>query len=272
MIHIGQAFVHSCAKRLKLALSISILTLSIASTVSAQILPLVGNKVVTFIDEDESPSRASELVKAAFKDRTVSINATTQAWSGSGLRNGKYIGYIDHYSLNEPKSNYVYSQPYVTLPLHIASRSKKAESVVRLDKIYRQRLGIENRFANTDTLRGERSISWARAPDFFGNMQQLAGGRVEFIIADKYMLDEFNKLLVAGGEAPLYMSSKPIYKVSMALAIQSSATNANAIIADFNQGLEQLRASGELDNILTPGEDQASLLDASLFADIVKKW
>lgn len=235
-------------------------------------LPLVGNQVVTLIDVPNAKSRATEAVLAGFGEQVVNIEATTQTWSGSGLRNGKYIGYIDHYSLDRPKNNYVYSAPYASLSLHIASKTNKAKDITRLDKIYRQRLGIENRFANTDALRGERSVSWARSPSFFTNIQQLAGRRVDYIIADKYMLDEFNKLLKANGKDLLYLSSTPIYTVDMSLAINLNQPNASALIEEFNAGINKLKGSGELSTILDSPKEETSLLDPALYSDIVRRW
>lgn len=235
-------------------------------------LALVGNKVATLIDTPTNSARANALVYAALKDYSLTITATTQAWSGSGLRNGKFQGYIDHYSLEQSKQNYLYSEPYARIPLHIASRNKKAESVIRLDKIYRQRLGIENRFANTDQLRGERSVSWARAPDFFGNIQQLAGRRVDYIIADLNMLNEFNKMLVAAKQEPLYISSAPLYEVDLQLAINSSNPIAAALISDFNAGIQKLITSQEYDNLYIPKSVAPTLLDEAIYEDIIRRW
>lgn len=260
-----------------IARSFSVFLISVGLFINAgaamsQGLPLVGNKVATFIDVPDNPARAIDAVKAALGNQRVTITATTQAWSGSGLRNGKFNGYIDHYSLNEQKNNYLYSLPYAVIPLHIAGKDPSTINITRLDKIYRQRLGIENRFANTDALRSERSVSWARSPDFFSNIKQLGGQRVEHIIADKYMLEEFNKLLIVNGQEPLFLSSKPIYVVEVSLAVKSDVSNAKGIVEQFNQGLEQLRSSGQLAEILYPQHQQVSLLDDALYADTIRKW
>jgi ABC-type amino acid transport substrate-binding protein len=235
-------------------------------------LALVGNRVATLIDAHDNPARASALIKAALGAQKVNITATTQAWSGSGLRNGKFQGYIDHYSLNQPKQNYVYSLPYATIPLHIASTYAKAQDITRLDKIYRQRLGVENRFANTDELRGERSVSWARAPDFFGNIQQLGGQRVDYIIADIHMLNEFNKMLVAYKQEPLYISKSPLYLVEMQVGINNAVANANEIVTSINTGIQKLKDNGEYDSLFIPQNDAPPILDEPLYTDILRKW
>lgn len=226
---------------------------------------LVGNKVPTLIDNDDNAARAFDIVKKALDNYNLTLVATTQAWSGSGLKNGTYAGYVDHYSLNDKNNNYIYSEPYLTLALHIASRDEKAEKVVRLDKIYRTSLGIENRFANTDELRSERTVRWARSPDFLGNIKQLADRRVDFIIADKYMLEEFNKMLVADNSDPLYLSSQAIYEVEMRLAIRSDTPNASKIIQDFNAALVNIEA-------IPANKTSNSLLDEALYEEVIRKW
>lgn len=235
-------------------------------------LPLVGNIVPTLIDEAPYTARASSVVKKALNNYDVSVSATTQAWSGSGLRNGTYSGFVDHYSLNVKRNDYIYSQPYMILPLHIASRRPQAADANRLDKIYRTTLGIENRFANTDELRSERSVRWARTPDFLSNVKQLADRRVANIIADKFMLDAFNDLLANVNEAPMFLSRDPIYKVELRLAIKTDTENAQAIIDQFNASISALEAKGELATIINPEKNSSPLLDTALYEEILRKW
>lgn len=252
-------------------LAISSQTGSAQTTLKNEI-SLVGNKVPTLINNGNNPARATNIIKKVMDNYSVSVGATTQAWSGSGLRNGKFIGYIDHYSLNVERNTYLYSQPYIEIPLHIASRKAKAIDTNRLDKIYRTTLGIENRFANTDELRSERSVRWARSPDFLSNIKQLADRRVDYIIADKFMLLEFNKMLSNINQKPLYLSEQSIYQVELRLAINVNTPNAETIIKQFNIAIEQLKGTNEYQQLLTPSTESVSLLDDALYEEILRKW
>lgn len=267
--------IQTVVKRVGICSILALLVLTskagLAQNTSSKIA-LVGNIVPTLVDHTSNPSRAGDIVRKALDGYPVSITATTQAWSGSGLRNGKFIGFIDHYSLNVERDAYLYSAPYLVLPLHIASRSEKAVDAVRLDKIYRTSLGIENRFANTDELRSERSVRWARTPDFVTNVKQLADRRVDNIIADKFMLDEFNKMLTSISKPELFLSSKPIYEVEMRLAIKKDTPNAQAIIEKFNASLARLKENGEYDGLIQPPSTSVSMLDEALYTEILRKW
>lgn len=263
------------AKRVGLSGILALLVLTSQASLAQNTpnkLALVGNIVPTLVDHTANPSRAGDIVKKALDRYPVSITATTQAWSGSGLRNGKFVGFIDHYSLNVERSAYLYSDPYIVLPLHIASRSPKAVDAVRLDKIYRTSLGIENRFANTDELRSERSVRWARTPDFLANVRQLADRRVDNIIADKFMLEEFNKMLVSIDKPSLFLSSKAIYEVEMRLAIKVDTPNAQAVIEQFNTSLAILKENGEYQSLIKPLSDSVSMLDEALYSEILRTW
>lgn len=235
-------------------------------------LPLVGNIVATLIDNPPFGARANDIVIQALANYNVSVTATTQAWVGSGLRNGKFVGFIDHYSLDAKRANFLYSEPYIMMPLHLVSRQKRATEAVRLDKVYRTSVGIENRFANTDELRGERSVRWARSPDFLSNITQVAGRRVDFILVEKFMVDAFNSLLVLANKEPLYISNEPLYEVELRLAIKSDFPNAQNIINDFNKAIAALRASGEIDKVPSSNKLGASMLDEVLYQDIVRRW
>ncbi|MBF7074018.1 transporter substrate-binding domain-containing protein [Glaciecola sp. MH2013] len=248
------------------------LMLTGASTAQAESLQLVGNKVATYIDEHELPARQMDLVKAAFTESDVNITATTQAWSGSGLKSGRFKGYIDHYSLNDTKDNYLYSEPYMKVDLHVVSRDKRAEKVVRLEQMYRERVGIENRFANTDALRAERNVRWARGPSFFDTIKQLAEYRVDFLLVDKRMANEMNKLLVAAGEKPIYISKVAIISIDVSLAMNANYAGAADAITEFNNGIMLLKESSKLAEIMDEGIERPSLLDENIYDEMITRW
>ncbi|WP_371193724.1 substrate-binding periplasmic protein [Glaciecola sp. SC05] len=254
------------------AIFASCLCIGVVQIAYAQEVRLVGNKVETFINDGDQPSRLTSLVSAALEKTPHEITATTQAWSGSGLRNGQFDGYIDHYSLNDPKQNYIHSAPYVQLFLHVASTESRASNISRLDKLNRQRVGLETRFANTDQVRSERSVSWARTQDFFNNIKQLAEGRVDYIVADKVMLDEMNKKLVAVGQETLYIAAQPIFTVDVSLAMRSDYGKAQQIIESFESGIQALRDSGRYEEIYLPDSGAESILDAIIYEEMIKRW
>lgn len=244
----------------------------LSPSLQAQTLNLVGNKVATYIDEHKLPARQMDVVTAALGDKKAQIIATTQAWSGSGLRSGKFAGYIDHYSLNDQKDDYLYSLPYMQVELHVVSRNQKAESIIRLEQLYRERVGVENRFANTDQLRDERDIRWARSPWFFDNIKQLSERRVDFLLVDKAMLDEMNLLLKSVGQKPVYVSKVSLISVDVSLAIHRDYADAKDIIASFEKGIEALKSSGEYAELLKKDLNRESLLDERVYSDILQKW
>nr|WP_136252699.1 transporter substrate-binding domain-containing protein [Ningiella ruwaisensis] len=249
-----------------------ILSVVFPSQALSENVRLVGNKVETFINDRGQASRLTDLVSAALGEMPHTITATTQAWSGSGLRNGQFDGYIDHYSLNQPKQNYVYSEPYVQVQLHVASTYADAKEISRLDQLYRERVGLETRFANTDLVRSERSVNWARTQDFFGNIEQLAEQRVDYIMADKIMLEEMNKLLISIDQEPLYISEQAIYIVDISLGMRSAFAEANSVIKAFNEGINKLKTDNEFNEIYIPDASAESTLDDALYQGILKRW
>ncbi len=244
------------------------------SLIEAKTLSLVGNKVATYIDEHELPARQMDLVRAAFADlpEELKLTATTQAWKGSGLKSGKFSGYYDHYSLNDEKDDYLYSAPYMKINLHVVSRYQRAENIIRLEQMYRERVGIENRFANTDVLRAERDVSWARAPSFFDVIKQLAEDRVDFLLVDKRMIEEMNILLASVGEKPVYISKQAIVQVDVSLAMQKSKPEANKVISIFEAGINKLKEEGDYDSLMQTNLQRDSLLDDRIYTDMLRKW
>jgi ABC-type amino acid transport substrate-binding protein len=257
----------------KSALLLMSIGLLASVNIHAKTVDLVGNKAATYIDEHELPARQMDLVRAALsEDWLANITATTQAWSGSGLRSGKFAGYIDHYSLNDTKDDYIYSEPYMQINLHAVSRYQRAEDVVRLEQLYKERVGIENRFANTEQLRGERDVRWARSPAFFDNMQQLAEDRVDFLLIDKSMADEINILLKSVGETPIYISKTPVIIVNVSLAMNRNYNDAEAVIAAFEKGIRKLKSDGKYAELIKQDLNRESLLDRRIYNNMLVRW
>lgn len=238
----------------------------------AQELKLVGNKVESYINDHNLPARQIDIVKAALSDIEHSITATTQAWYGSGLRNGTYNGFIDHYSLNAKDDEYLYSKPYLRFNLHLGAKTPGIQEIALLDQLGRARVGIETRFANTDTVRGERSVSWARSQVFYENIRQFADKRVDFILADRDMIEQFNKLLKTENEELIYISDTPMYIVDVSLGISKTVDNAASIIKNFNDKVESMKASGQYDKLITGDVSRDSLLNPVVYKDILRKW
>lgn len=247
-------------------------TLGFSLSLHAQTLNLVGNKAATYIDEHELPARQMDLVSAALKEWPSKITATTQAWSGSGLKSGKFSGYIDHYSLNQPKDNYLYSAPYMQMQLHIVSKYKSAEELIRLEQITDERVGVEKRFANTDQLRPERDVRWARVSSFYDNMKQLAEERVDYVLVDKSMVDEMNLLLLSVGEKPLYISRVALIKVDVSLAMNTAFKDAAKVISAFDAGIAALKADGSYAELMKTDLRRESLLDKRIYTQMLRKW
>nr|WP_297348896.1 ABC transporter substrate-binding protein [uncultured Glaciecola sp.] len=265
------------SKKIKMIRKSTLLLISIgllvSATIQAQTVNLVGNKAATYIDEHELPARQMDLVRAALSEEwPANITATTQAWSGSGLRSGKFAGYIDHYSLNDTKDNYIYSKPYMQVNLHAVSRYQRAEDIVRLEQLYKERVGIENRFANTDQLRGERDVRWARSPSFFDNIEQLAEDRVDFLLIDKAMADEINLLLKSVGETPIYVSKTPVIIVNVSLAMNRNHADSEAVIVAFDKGIKRLKADGKYAALIKQDLNRESLLDRRIYNNMLVKW
>jgi polar amino acid transport system substrate-binding protein len=166
----------------------------------------------------------------------------------------------------------VYSKPYLTFNLHLGAKTPGIQEIALLDQLGRARVGIETRFANTDTVRGERSVSWARSQIFYENIRQFADKRVDFILADKDMINQFNKLLSLKNEELIYLSDAPMYIVEVSLGLSKSVENAETIIKQFDQNIEKMKTSGEYQTLLNGSQERDSLLNPVVYKDILRKW
>ncbi|WP_156896313.1 substrate-binding periplasmic protein [Aestuariibacter salexigens] len=217
-----------------------------------QTLRLVADEWPTYVEYDPDRSRLTDLASAilnATKTRH-NIDVSTLAMSVSGLKAGRYDGYIDQLSLLETRPGFIYSQPFFTHHLHIVSKQESAQEITSQSQLRRERVGIVRRFADSDRIRNLHDVRWARVPTDFDNFRQLADDRVDFILADRLQVEEFNRLLAADGEELLYISQRPMISVNVSLGIKADIENAKQLIAQFDDAKQQLLSSGQINRIM----------------------
>jgi polar amino acid transport system substrate-binding protein len=103
-------------------------------------------------------------------------------------------------------------------------------------------------------------------------MKQLAEGRVDYLLADKAMIDEMNILLADVGEKPVYVSKSPLIKVDVTLAMNQAFKGTETIINDFNNAIASLKSSPKYAELMQTDLARKSLLDERIYTDMLRKW
>jgi predicted nucleic acid-binding protein len=114
----------------------------------------------------------------------------------------------------------------------------------------RNRVAIENRFANTPNFRLIKDIKWSRNPSTFDAFRQLADDRAPYLITSELLIREFNTLLANDREETLHYSAKPLMKSGFQLAIRDDVPNAQKIINNFNTAVSAMQTNGMYNKLL----------------------
>ncbi|WP_100658683.1 hypothetical protein [Alteromonas flava] len=232
--------------------SLLFIWLTFSCAVSADTLKLVTTEWESFTNQGAHSERLNEIVKTALQraGHTVRITTERPAFAGSGLNSGRYDGRIDFIDLNEQRVNFIYSAPYLPLYLHLVSKTADVETVRSFAQVRNSRVAIENRYAATPPLRLVRDIKWSRNPNTFESINNLADERSNYLLTDLLFFNEFNRLLQSENEELLHRSQQAIFQTALHLSLSQTVPNAQQIINDFNQQIQQMLLDGSMNKLL----------------------
>jgi len=266
----------------KLTANITLLLGLLLTCLAVQATSLVATDYPTMVDRKGDVSRYEALVQEAFKrmGQPLSIDVTRQAFVGSALMGKRVDGELMFLSMNEKDDGMLYSAPYVPVNLYLASRRADVVDVREFYHIEGARVATENRFANTQELRVEKNVKWSRNPAAFDVFRQIGDERAEYILADKLLLKEFNRVLDQANRDALFLSTRPLVQAFMHISIRDDVANASALIERFNTTIENMMQDGSYNTLLDvawlskdlDGDGTAELITSStLFHDDLTK-
>jgi ABC-type amino acid transport substrate-binding protein len=215
-------------------------------------LTLVATPVPSLISEDAENGRLNKLITQALTRANIEADLTVMrpAFSGSGLLTGKLDGDFAHLALAEQGDQFVYSDIYLPIYLYLASRQSSLDDISKYSHVLNSRVATENRFANTPTMRLVKDVSWARNPSAFDAFRQIAQDRADYLLTDKLLLDEFNRLLQQAKKPPLKLSKSPLTVTGLQLTLQKKIPNSAQLIQRFNEVINEMQQDGSFNQML----------------------
>ena len=219
---------------------------------SASAVTLGASSFATYVDAEGEPARLNAIVEEAFSrmGEDLQLEVMRQAFLGSGLLSGDLDGEFAFIDLGSKKSSFLYSESYLPLLLYVSSKSEDVKQIRLIPHLDRNRVAIENRFANTPKFRLIKDIKWSRNPSSFDAFRQLADDRAPYLMTSYLLVDEFNRLLRADGEEMLHYSAAPLVKTSFHISLSTKIDNAAQLLADFNDTIKAMQTDGTYNRLL----------------------
>ncbi|WP_232365072.1 substrate-binding periplasmic protein [Salinimonas marina] len=230
--------------------AVILLVLSPAPTLAES--RLGASQLPTYVDDEGEPARLNNLVLEAFKrmGEPLTLEMMRPAFLGSAILSGKLDGDYASIDLNTQKSNMRYSKPYLPLYLYAVSKNDSVKEVALIPHLQDRRVAIDNRFANTDTIRLIKDVKWGRNPSTYDAFKQLADNRAYYLVTSRLLIDEFNRLLRNENEEMVYLSARPLVTAGFRLALREDVDNVDSRLQQFNQTIEIMQQDGSYNRLL----------------------
>ncbi|MBU2977261.1 transporter substrate-binding domain-containing protein [Alteromonas sp. C1M14] len=228
-----------------------LVTVFFCTTALAQI-KLGASSLATYVDNGGEPAKLNHIVEEAFTrmGEDVELQVLRRAFLGSALSAGQIDGEFAFLDLDPKKTGLLYSQPYLPLKLFVASKRPDVIDINLIPQLRDSRIAIENRFANTDQIRGIREIKWSRNPTTFDAFKQFADERAPYLMTSALLIDEFNRLLVKDNEEPVFRSAAPLITGGFYLTLTDNSADSAQLMARFNATIETMQTDGSYNRLL----------------------
>lgn len=235
----------------------------------AKTLAVVSTPSVLYV-EGSSTGVQIEAARRLFDTAGYNANVSIQrrAFADAGMLNGNYKISLDGYSLNNVDAPFTATEPYMTKFLHLVGRDGELTEYRYDDLQLLDRVGIENRFANTDQLRQAHIVSWSRVASVDDLFRQLSDGRVDAVILDHVIATEFNKLLEKQNKPRLFISKEPIFSVDVSMIVGPTLDDKQQFIDAMNRAIAD---SGKTRYTVVPSESPP-LLSMSKYEALIRRW
>lgn len=192
------------------------------------------------------------VVREAFKRSGIETEFQFNQWSRSvGLaKSGKVDGYFPEYYSEEVKSYAMFSEPFPGGPLGFFKLKKNNISYQRLEDLKGYKIGTVIGYVNTKEFDDAGFLVKDPSKDDLTNFKKLAAGRIDLVVADKFVGMELIKTQMPDEINNIEFMSKPLEEKDLYVCISNQSKNAAGYLKAFNDGLKMMKADGTIDKIL----------------------
>jgi len=193
------------------------------------------------------------LVKEAFKRGGLEADFQFDQWSRVvGLaKGGKVDGYFPEYYSEAVKEYAVFSDPFPGGPIGFFKLKGKDISYDGLEDLKGLKIGTVQGYVNTKKFDEAGYLKKDAAKDDLTNFKKLAAGRLDLVVADKFVGLSLIKKHMPDKAGQIEFMAKPLEEKDLFVCISNKVDNADAKLKAFNEGLKQMKADGTIDKILT---------------------
>jgi polar amino acid transport system substrate-binding protein len=236
-------------------LSALVLLLSLILTASA----LAGSVKLATLDWEPYISQSmanngfvAEVVREAFKRSGQNVTFAFMPWARvlAVAERGEVDGYLPEYYGKKLQAKFLLSHPLPAGPLGFFKLKSKAITWKILDDLRPYRIGVVRGYVNTAAFDARQDLKKDEGEDDTRNLRKLVGGRIDLMVADKYVGLYLAKKNMPTGAGEIEFLSPVLENKELFVCFPKSKPGSRALRDAFNKGLASMKADGTLAAIM----------------------
>ncbi|MDY0362875.1 MAG: transporter substrate-binding domain-containing protein [Desulforegulaceae bacterium] len=222
-----------------------VLSIETISLSSLEWAPYIGKSL-------ENEGYIAELVKKAFEISGYKAHIEYMPWARTVemTKNGEFDGYLPEYYADTLNENFLVSKPFPGGPLVLFKLKSKNISYSKLEDLKLYNIGVVRGYVNTQEFDNASYLKKDEAKDDLTNLKKLGAGRIDLMIADKFV-----GLYLIKQKLPHYIEKivpmEPVLEQKdLFLCISKKTKNPEIKLKAFNEGLDKMKEKKLLEEIL----------------------
>ena len=188
----------------------------------------------------------AELVREAFKRSGYNLKIAYYPWARvvKMAKDGAVDGYFPEYYSDELKEDFFVSSPIPGGPLGFFKKKGKSISYSTLNDLRPYSIGVVRGYINTAEFDAADYLKKDEANDDLQNFKKLLAGRVDLIVADKYVGLYTMATYLPDKAGEVEFISPPLEAKDLYLCISKKSNQASALIQAFEAGYQSMIKDG----------------------------
>jgi polar amino acid transport system substrate-binding protein len=192
------------------------------------------------------------LVKEAFRRGGYNAEFKFYKWGRVvGLaKAGKVDGYFPEYYSDAVKSYAKFSIPFPGGPIGFFKLKKSKIKYRNLKDLKPYKIGVVRGYVNTKEFDSASYLRKDLAQSELTNFKKLVAGRIDLLVADKFVGLELIKKHMPEKAAQIEFISETLEEKDLYVCISKKGRDSDKIVKAFNYGLKKMKADGTVTKIL----------------------
>jgi polar amino acid transport system substrate-binding protein len=194
----------------------------------------------------------SEIVRAVFDRMGYSVKIKFMPWATllKAVEHGKVDAAYPAYYSDERALKFAMTNAFVDGPLYLCKLKNKKIAYHTLEDLKAYKIGVVNGYVNTPEFDSASYLNKKFANSDRLNLLKLLNKRVDMIVVDKYAAMQIVKESIPGAVGKIEFIEPPLDVKPLHLLVSRKIDNSQAIVDDFNKGLEMLTDNGAIKKIM----------------------